>query len=435
MGYYKDRGTDDTKGDALKKLKGGILEIVQPPSGIAWIPEKVLDPQIPNRFKPEIDGVKKGMLQNIPTLFNQVIGRVDAFWHQLIRQDGANMSKPSDSSLKKFLQGFFEYAGGIYVTSGMTERRANRVSFTNTQGMQMHGPFLKTKPLAACRGMEDLANWLATFTTFNEASTVEALAAVANQIGDDVGDYYFIGIKSMADLNRKGLKAKVNLPWQELKELTELTQLNGELILGHPTKFEQPTIFDYIFKTYINPSQKQYAAVDIDDKLRIDYFIQDPEDDKQDNDEDENKQLVGQPVDTEKLQELLQRYDLKSYDIDAPKTQKYTPLTLTTTNGSVVEIKALRDAAIKEYESVNLKPLKTSSKTIYGLEVPSRFNVTSNSFSIRVGAEGITTTIGESTLKLLPPDRQFTLNIGMEAIGTPSINPRLKASQRNFLGL
>ena len=49
--------------------------------------------------------------------------------------------------------------------------------------------------------------------------------------------------------------------------------------------------------------------------------------------------------------------------------------------------------------------------------------------------DGITTTIGESTLKLLPPDRQFVISLEMEAFGTPSINPRLKAAQRNFLGL
>ena len=96
---------------------------------------------------------------------------------------------------------------------------------------------------------------------------------------------------------------------------------------------------------------------------------------------------------------------------------------------------ALRNVSLKEYNSVNIKPLKSSSKTIYGLEVPSEFKVTTNSFSIKVASDGITTTIGESTLKLLPPDRQFMISLEMEAFGTPSINPRLKAAQRNFLGL
>ena len=98
-------------------------------------------------------------------------------------------------------------------------------------------------------------------------------------------------------------------------------------------------------------------------------------------------------------------------------------------------MKALRDAMLKDYQSMNIKPLKSSSKTIYGLEIPSQFNITTNSFSIKVGADGITTTIGESTLKLLPPDQQFIISQGMEVIGTPSINPRLRASQRNYLGL
>ena len=61
--------------------------------------------------------------------------------------------------------------------------------------------------------------------------------------------------------------------------------------------------------------------------------------------------------------------------------------------------------------------------------------LTTTSTLTLASSDGITTTIGESTLKLLPPDRQFVISLGMEAIGTPSINPRLRASQRNYLGL
>ena len=84
---------------------------------------------------------------------------------------------------------------------------------------------------------------------------------------------------------------------------------------------------------------------------------------------------------------------------------------------------------------MNKKQLKCSSKNVYGLEVPTEFKLITNYFSIRSSSDGITTTTGESTLKLLPPDRQFVISLGMEAIGTPSINPRLRASQRNYLGL
>ena len=137
--------------------------------------------------------------------------------------------------------------------------------------------------------------------------------------------------------------------------------------------------------------------------MQVTYRLGDPQVEEVNQKAEEDKQLVGQPVDTEKLQDLLQRYDLKSYVIDAPKTEQYTPLTVQTSNGSTVEMKALRDAALKEYDLMNKKPLKSSSKTVYGLEVPSEFKVTTNSFSIRSGSDGITTTIGESTLKLLPP--------------------------------
>ena len=69
------------------------------------------------------------------------------------------------------------------------------------------------------------------------------------------------------------------------------------------------------------------------------------------------------------------------------------------------------------------------------LEVPSEFKVTTNSFSIKVASDGITTTIGESTLKLLPPDRQFMISLEMEVFWNTFDKSKTKSSTKKLLGV
>ena len=259
-----------------------------------------------------------------------------------------------------------------------------------------------------------------------------------------MGNFHVVGIKPWAVLG-DNLQAKINkgllTPFDTLKRNTEFFKRAGHIThtLGHNASFETKgrNIFNFLRQNIIESSIDQYkdAIVQAKNQIQVTYRLSKQEIQEKTQKAEEDKQLVGQPVDQEKLNDLLQRYDLKSFIIDAPKTEEFTPLSVQSASGSVVEMTALRNVSLKEYNSVNIKPLKSSSKTIYGLEVPSEFKVTTNSFSIKVASDGITTTIGESTLKLLPPDRQFMISLEMEVFGTPSINPRLKAAQRNFLGL
>ena len=431
-GYYKTKFCKDTKGTSL----AGSPPVAVPNTVSS---HDFIDDQTGKFNKKDLVSLRNEALNETPRRFDATVGRVNAFYHELVNTGGdASMKRPSETTFMNFLQGFYEFAGGIYVSSGMGRDRARRINITNPRGLVMAGPFHKNELLANCAGMGALADWLETYTTFrNTRKRVRDLANVAGQLGQDIGDFYYIGLKPWATLPRDRFGNLESLPWDELNESTEIRKFpdHNYYMLGHTIELEN--IFNHIANAFINPSVQQFkAAVDnVDKQLQLTYRLGDPQVEEVNQKAEEDKQLVGQPLDTEKLQDLLQRYDLKSYVIDAPKTEEYTPLTVQTSNGSVVEMKALRDAALKEYDLMNKKPLKSSSKTVYGLEVPSEFKVITNSFSIRSGSDGITTTIGESTLKLLPPDRQFVISLGMEAIGTPSINPRLRASQRNYLGL
>ena len=80
-------------------------------------------------------------------------------------------------------------------------------------------------------------------------------------------------------------------------------------------------------------------------------------------------------------------------------------------------------------------PLNTSSRTLYGLHIPEKFEVTTSSLSFSMNNNGITTTIGESTLNLIPPDQDYLMSQGMEAIRKDISSRRFNAAQRNYFGL
>ena len=441
--YYLDRASVDTRpADKGKhRDKGGVLEPISAKSEYFSSDgtRQIKDERVGRFIK---DKLKVKYLQGIPSGYNRTTGRLDSYIHYLKSDKDSPMKYPSETPLYGFLKGFFEFAGGIYVSSAMGVSDLDELDISNSRGLNILGIFNKNDRLVDKAPLQPLGNWLNEYTRFR-AGTVGELAAVANQLGEDVGDFHVVGIKPWAtlDQNQQGKIDKgLTTPLESLKNNTEFLGENTDKFgLGHDVEFEQngQNIFNYIRQQIIGPSNDRYEDAIADKKLQLQLTYrlskQDPQEKTQKAEED--RQLVGEAPDQEKLNDLLQRYDLKSYVIDAPKTEDFTPLSVQSASGSVVEMTALRNVSLKEYDSVNIKPLKSSSKTIYGLEVPSEFKVTTNSFSIKVASDGITTTIGESTLKLLPPDRQFMISLEMEAFGTPSINPRLKAAQRNFLGL
>ena len=437
---------DTTPDLSISKTKDQAFGVVNQPAKSFYFDQKCLDAQRGNKVN---KGFAKAVFDDIPVGFSHTRGRTQAFYHYLQtnqgNQDGnnGNMTRPKNTELFDFLENYFEFGGGIYISQGMGESKKEAVdsNITNARGLNYRGTFHIDDALSKHGTTSDIANWILRFTGVQATVRDLVNASLGPQQGADVGEFYTIAtLPFMGMIPDAALGRFDNSEFIKLHENTEFRH-EGEpnFAIGHAAKFQEngKTIFHFITEKIITPSAELYnlARKNRDDQIQMDFKSSQLTAKEKNEKAEEDKQLVGQPADTEKLQELLQRYDLKSYVIDAPKTEDFTPLTVQSSSGSVVEMTALRNVSLKEYESVNIKPLKSSSKTIYGLEVPSEFKVTTNSFSIKVASDGITTTIGESTLKLLPPDRQFMISLEMEAFGTPSINPRLKAAQRNFLGL
>ena len=86
------------------------------------------------------------------------------------------------------------------------------------------------------------------------------------------------------------------------------------------------------------------------------------------------------------------------------------------------------------FGSGNPRP-QSSTRTLFGLHIPT-FTPIINSLSISQTSQGISTTIGESTLDLIPPDQQFSIdNLGNTNSNKGNIPSRFSAKQRNFFGL
>ena len=130
---------------------------------------------------------------------------------------------------------------------------------------------------------------------------------------------------------------------------------------------------------------------------------------------------------------MFDRFDLKFNSYESPNYSNLNKLTLSSLSGSTPEMKLLRRVR-GVYRNTFDKP-SSSSRTLYGLHIPN-FEPTMNSISISVGSNGIQTTINESTIKLIPPDQQFLVTEGQEALTPKSTMPRnFTSSQRNLLGL
>jgi hypothetical protein len=406
-------------------------------------------------------------INDLPQAFSRKYGLAEAANYPLtpidVIEKGAtitpNLEMPSDSDLYSFLEKYFKFAGSAYISSGMSEDKAARIAIEDN-GLKLIGPFSKNDSIRDAinkdNESEEYFNWLIEYRGFTENTLISTLIGPAIFGKQDAGDFHYIVLNEFAISaplpnvrgNREDVIKELKEKFLFLQKMSYINKGDGEKGKSSLVESRTPVVLNNgdIFSRVTNlarisTSGYERAIANADalnrKQIRLDatIFNKPVEQIGNDPDDDDNEQLVGDPVDNEKLQELLQRYDLKSFKFDAPKTDQYTPLSLVVANGSTIEVNALREATRKSYLDSPPKNLKSSSKTIYGLEIPSEFKITTSSFQIRVGSDGITTTIGESTLKLIPPTQEFIVNQAMETIGTPSINPRLRSTQRNYLGL
>ena len=379
------------------------------------------------------------------------------------------MPMPSESNLYEFLKCFFQIGGGVYVSNGYSRNKSFTMGFENSNNITISGPFSGNKRLRDIEDIEPLNNFFRTMgVNENGRATVRDLAELTNGEAKTVGGFFFIAIRQLAIFEKENDPANVNvfndkanynplathIEWYHKEGDDEGSghYLGGALI-------ENELFLKYILKNLVKMSIDAFDVArqvhgQNGDKRHLKVYYQRttmPIEEEDDEDRlDEDDAVAGGGAEGEEV-DLHDKYDSRFYDIVSPEEDPDNPIymkpALSAASGTTLEMKALKNARGDDAGAA-VYTLNTSSKTIYGLAIPKAleknrmeeegelyFKPTMTSISISVGNGGIQTTIGESTLKLLPPDQQFIIGQGIESMVSNIISSRYGARQKNYLGL
>tara|TARA_R100000231_G_scaffold52075_1_gene43948 strand:- start:179 stop:2704 length:2526 start_codon:yes stop_codon:yes gene_type:complete len=400
-----------------------------------------------------------------PTELKGLDRMADKFKYKLLKYKPVNddgdqvgtakiMPRPSGSPLYEYLNSYFQIAGGVYISNSYSEYKTDRMSFQNTGNMTVLGPFKGSDKVREIDDLSTLNDWMQLLTQLNADDedaatnvTIQELAEATNGEArisrEPQNSRFFIGIRNIAPLEKKNPDkdkggdddAPINYaPLQEFLEFFEPPNARRQFFIGGG-KFLNKRIFDHVYDTAKESFNKYENSINGKKIIKLKYIRSKTRinDVPEDGEEGEDNNLSGENDDQQKLAELFDKVEFKSYRVDSPPHQRTNKLTLASVSGSTTEMEKLRQVK-NAFGSGNPKP-QSSTRTLFGLHIPT-FTPLINSLSISQTSQGISTTIGESTLDLIPPDQQFSIDsLGNTNANKGNIPSRFSAKQRNFFGL
>lgn len=389
--------------------------------------------------------------------------------NQVVAQ--ATLNKPQDLGLIEVIQSFFESMhSSLFVSSTYTEQQALKKNFDGTN-LQILGPF---KVGDKIMDVEDLSFMrpLLEFFDKKDVTIDELLKKNDLKAKDDAGvgdvnrpgftkEYIFIGLKQRPVVNIKFVEQADTLKFKKW-----LNETNIEMFF-EPAKLSDiyigyQKIADENIRKSIELSKKLYEKVapvtsalgvrqndangnpiDVPENvIRVAYTNKSKmEIDAEAKNPDPNADPNADPSDnydaknTDTGEDASADFEYKYYDIINSSTgDPLETADLNTKNGMLGEIKAFADNINNSTPS---SPQKSSSETIYGLDIPTLDDITINSLSISLaGGGGVTTTISRSTRDLIPIDDQVIVSdFYKKATNLKSTSPRTTAGQRNLFGV
>lgn len=379
------------------------------------------------------------------------------------------MPKPSESPLYEFLKCFFQIGGGVYVSNGYGRMKSLTMSFDNANNITVSGPHHGNTKLVDIADVEPLNNFFRILGIGRDA-TVRQLANLTNGEAQVVGNFFFIAIRQLAlfekinDNNAQVNAANAKADYGPLGSLIEWYHKpnddTGKMHFVGGKIEKEDNFYEYIRELVWNSQTSFVKAIGAVvgggrafSRLKCYYQRVEAPIEEEDEDKlvDDDNIVAGGGEEGQKM-DLHDKYDSRFYSVVNPvdedeRNTGFMKPSLSAASGTSVEMKALKAARGTAGGMIN--NLKTSSKTIYGLSIPEEmpeleiskeegvlyFKPTMSSIAITVGQGGIQTTIAESTLKLIPPDQQFIIGQGIEAMLSNIVSSRFTAGQKNYLGL
>ena len=369
------------------------------------------------------------------------------------------MPRPSQGSdLWKFLENYFKMGWGVWVSNGYAEYKAARMQFTNTNPTTVVGPFHKNSFIdehQELSGLDDLLQILMK----GKRISIKQLAENSNPKARTLNDWHFIAFQTLPKLpqirvkNPRAARNVKEVDFTDLKDNFEYfkppkgfsgaSDPDTEFIGGPAFDLNQRPHFWRKLNSKITGMVKQSyanysAATEWNKSTSIKYDRSKTRVNKigDDGEEMEDDVIADSPSGEQQKSDLFDRWDTRYYGIEKPEWNLLNQLSLASSSGSTLEMMLLRQQR-QNYPQVSDQKVHSSSRSMYGLHIPD-FEPQMNSVSLSVGNNGVTTTIGESTIKLIPPDQGLIQNEAMETL-TPkslqSFGEQLNAGQRNMFGI
>ena len=352
---------------------------------------------------------------------------------------GIKPKRPTDTVLDRFLKAYFAVAGGIYITNSYSKYKAERMDFQNTADLAISGPFKKDETVAEIDELSDLADLMNSINIDPEKTDIETLAKLTR--GESVigNDFYFLGMRPLKQLERVQQDKPIN--FEDLELVTEFAEfdaspsLKGKEFLGGTENFMKNSIEKFFQKALIQSRTLFKNAIDFQSKIKCTYLRGKTRVNPvgEDDEEQEDNAVASSPAEDQQASDLFDRYDLKFYSVESPPHNILNKISHSSASGTTTEMKQLQK--VRGNMPKDSGQQMSSSRTLYGLHLP-KFTPTMNAVSVSVTSQGITTSIKESTIKLVPPEQTVLTDRANNTLRPDKgIATQISASQKNFMGL
>jgi hypothetical protein len=320
--------------------------------------------------------------------------------------------------------------GGIYMSGPISNYSKERIAWETEDGYEVIGMWRWDAQISDIPELAPLAEFAKKFNTKKTWDQVKDFAKNLYPNHEDAFSkdrYYAFAVKTP-------IKKFTDVQEQDI--LNTFEDDRGARIVERSSNDSRWLLLRSVedVKSYVDKSRDLYpAAVEelaLDEYITIRYRRQrHPIKDEEHRDQSDND--VPTNVNYEDLD--LNREDrFITVDLPSGTLSEYTPVSVETIEAESSQILE----AIKRNKATTLPTINkaTSSRTIFDLEIPV-FSPETASVSISFGSGGVTTTIQESTLKILPIDQSIIITRDNIAKRNSNTLNSASAGKKNFLGL
>lgn len=346
-----------------------------------------------------------------------------------IKKKIVNIANPVQAmpDLLETLKLFFEVGlGGIYISTPISAYRSNRIEWVADDKFKVIGIYRWDTEL---KDIEELAGLGRVLNKFiigkGNFVTVEDMVKGLNPSKETNKRYFAIALRTLQkqflDVDVLDVKNALDTPRNcdirfDDKERRWFLTRNGTIIKSLIQNSNGS------FKSF-NSTISQDTDITLPYQRRRNPKVD--EGDLDDDDDDVPTQINFTALDTNRNKRVFKLEKATNLD-------EFNPLSLENYSvNSKLEIDALLEV---RSQTMSTDFRKSSTRTIYGLEMPS-FSPTLSSISISFGNDGTTTSITESNLDILPTDQNIVVDRFKQAKVINSTFTKVSASRKNFLGL